>query len=100
MCLTYKSNLFRLSAMDIPTPPHKAALYRAAEMLGAQAGVSKRLGYEDRRNVSPWFTTDRFLPPEHCVSIEQATGGAVTRRDLRPNDWQAIWPELADKQAA
>lgn len=83
--------------MDISQPSHKAALYRAAEMLGGQAGVSKKLGYDDRRNVSPWFTTDRVLPPEHCVTIEQATGGAVTRKDLRPDDWEAIWPELADK---
>lgn len=32
--------------------------------------------------------------PANCVAIEQATNGAVTRRDLRPDDWQAIWPEL------
>jgi DNA-binding transcriptional regulator YdaS (Cro superfamily) len=30
-----------------------------------------------------------------CVSIEQATNGAVSRKDLRPNDWASIWPELA-----
>jgi hypothetical protein len=28
------------------------------------------------------------------VPIEQATAGQVTRRDLRPADWGAIWPEL------
>lgn len=33
--------------------------------------------------------------PELCVQIEQVTQGKVTRRDLR-EDWQAIWPELAD----
>jgi len=27
------------------------------------------------------------------VRIEGITGGAVTRRDLRPNDWHDIWPE-------
>lgn len=32
--------------------------------------------------------------PELCVSIERATDGAVTRRDLRPDDWDRIWPEL------
>jgi len=35
-----------------------------------------------------------------CVSIEQATNGAVTRQELRPDDWQDIWPELIDKEAA
>lgn len=32
--------------------------------------------------------------PELCVQIERATSGKVTRRDLRPDDWSAIWPEL------
>ena len=29
-----------------------------------------------------------------CVALERATSGAVTRRDLRPDDWWRIWPEL------
>jgi DNA-binding transcriptional regulator YdaS (Cro superfamily) len=29
-----------------------------------------------------------------CVAIEQATNGKVTRKDLRPDDWHLIWPEL------
>jgi DNA-binding transcriptional regulator YdaS (Cro superfamily) len=33
--------------------------------------------------------------PELCVQIEKATHGAVTRKELRPDDWRAIWPELA-----
>lgn len=36
----------------------------------------------------------RTCSPELAVSIEQATGGAVTRQELRPNDWMRIWPEL------
>lgn len=38
--------------------------------------------------------------PELCVSIERATEGAVTRRDLRPHDWDRIWPELIGAEAA
>ncbi len=34
--------------------------------------------------------------PERCVEIEKATDGAVTRKDLRPDDWERIWPELAE----
>ena len=30
-----------------------------------------------------------------CVLIEQASGGEVTRQELR-DDWQAIWPELTE----
>jgi DNA-binding transcriptional regulator YdaS (Cro superfamily) len=36
--------------------------------------------------------------PMRCVDIERATDGAVTRRELRPDDWQRIWPELVAKQ--
>lgn len=36
------------------------------------------------------------ISAERCVAIERATNGAVTRKDLRPNDWHLIWPELAD----
>lgn len=37
----------------------------------------------------------RGVPLEQCVPIERETNGAVTRKDLRPNDWHEIWPELA-----
>lgn len=30
-----------------------------------------------------------------CIAIEQATGGAITRADLRPEDWPLLWPEYA-----
>lgn len=34
----------------------------------------------------------------YCVAIEGVTDGKVTRRDLRPDDWQDIWPELAESE--
>lgn len=37
----------------------------------------------------------RIPGPVSCVRIEKVTNGAVTRRDLRPDDWERIWPELA-----
>jgi len=37
-----------------------------------------------------------FVPsPALAVRIEQATDANVTRKDLRPDDWREIWPELA-----
>lgn len=45
--------------------------------------------------VSDWLTGKRPVPLERCTAIEVATGGQVTRRDLRPADWHLIWPELA-----
>ncbi len=39
------------------------------------------------------------ISAERCVAIEQATEGQVTRKDLRPKDWEKIWPELAEQAA-
>lgn len=38
--------------------------------------------------------------PELASGIERATDGAVTRRDLRSDDWHLIWPELAKPKRA
>lgn len=40
----------------------------------------------------------RPVPITTCVLIEQATNGQVTRKDLRPDDWLQIWPELGDER--
>lgn len=99
--LTIGSNDIRLTGMNETMPTHAAALWRAAEMLGGQAGIAKKLGYADRRNVSPWFAEGaRYLPPQHCVTIERETFQAVRRWDLRPDDWHRIWPELVGAEGA
>jgi DNA-binding transcriptional regulator YdaS (Cro superfamily) len=46
--------------------------------------------------ISQWANESRPVPPERCVEIERATEGMVGRRDLRPADWQRIWPELVE----
>jgi DNA-binding transcriptional regulator YdaS (Cro superfamily) len=71
-------------------------LDQAALMLGGRAAMAELL------NVTPaaignWKT--RGAPIEQCPSIERITSGVVSRRVLRPNDWQIIWPELADTTA-
>lgn len=40
-----------------------------------------------------------LLNPKLCVRIEFESGGKVTRRMLRPDDWYEYWPELAEKVA-
>lgn len=32
---------------------------------------------------------------EIAARTESATGGVVTRKALRPDDWKQIWPELS-----
>ncbi|MGJ9420448.1 transcriptional regulator [Massilia sp. CMS3.1] len=44
--------------------------------------------------VNQWANRKRPVPPDRCVDIERATEGAVTRPELRPDDWHRIWPEL------
>lgn len=44
--------------------------------------------------ISNWRARGTTPDAAYCVAIERATNGAVTRRDLRPDDWQKIWPEL------
>lgn len=55
------------------------------------AGCGTSIGYL-RKAISK----GQLLGAALCVAIEQATAGAVTRKDLRPNDWAEIWPELID----
>lgn len=49
------------------------------------------------RNASYGFRT---LGPEICVNLERESDGALSRRDLRPDDWVRIWPELAPQNEA
>ncbi|MES2586976.1 MAG: YdaS family helix-turn-helix protein [Pseudomonadota bacterium] len=46
-------------------------------------------------DISRWASGKRPVPVHKVASIVDATNGAVTRKDLRPNDWMRIWPELA-----
>jgi len=46
--------------------------------------------------INHWLSGIRPIPIYRCADIERATGGQVTRRDLRPDDWARIWPELAN----
>ena len=48
--------------------------------------------------VAAWLSGRRPIPIGHMAAIERFTDGAVTRRDLRPDDAHLIWPELADSE--
>ena len=56
----------------------------------------------EKINVSTSFLSQMAsgaasISPARCVEIEQATCGIVSRRDIRPDDWHLIWPELKNK---
>lgn len=79
------------------------AIKQAVELLGSQLALAKALGVTPV-TVNQWVrpngaNSSRPVPPKQCVRIEVLTAGRVSRRDLRPDDWQDIWPELAIKEA-
>lgn len=61
------------------------------------AELRKQIGAKSDAQVRQWQHgyANRKPGPAYCRAIETATQGAVTRRDLRPDDWHRIWPELA-----
>lgn len=89
--------------MSLKPPPEKDALHKAARILGGQAAFASVLGYEDRRNVSPWFNTERRFPAEHCPAIERATrtkGEPVLCEELRPDvAWDVLRMQVGTEGA-
>lgn len=60
---------------------------------GSQRDLADKIGITPVL-ISQWANALRPVPPERCVEIERATDGEVSRKDLRPDDWHKIWPEL------
>lgn len=84
--------------MDIKSPTNPRSehlLDTAARLAGGRVALASLLGVSSAA-VGNWKIRGA-IPIEHCAAIEIATEGAVTRRDMRPDDWQKIWPELALK---
>jgi DNA-binding transcriptional regulator YdaS (Cro superfamily) len=65
--------------------------------VGAQTNLAKAIGVTPVL-ISQWANGRRKVPLDRCVQIEQATGGAVTCEDLRP-DKAEYWAYLRDGQA-
>jgi len=62
---------------------------------GYQASLAKLLGVSPQA-MYQWVRGVRPVPIEHCLTIERATGGLVTRGDLRPHDKHLIWADIAN----
>lgn len=46
------------------------------------------------------LTRRKVASPRLSVLLERESGGVVNRKELYPDTWPHIWPELADKKAA
>lgn len=66
---------------------------KSASEIAREVGVSPAMVYQWKRHLRP-------IPTEYGALLEKATGGAVSRRDIRPDDWHLIWPELAEKEGS
>lgn len=74
-------------------PPHVVALLRAAELAGGITKLALALNV-GQSVVSNWKTRATLIDAMYCVGIERLTQGEVGRKQLRPDDWADIWPEL------
>lgn len=68
----------------------------------SKAGISQS-DFARELDVPPaliyqWLRGLRPVAVKHCMKIEAKTGGEVSRRDLRPDDWHQIWPELSRRR--
>ena len=62
-----------------------AALEKAIEIVGGRRQLAEQLGCSSEA-VRQWL--DRRIPAERVLDIERATGGKVTRYELRPDLYQ------------
>lgn len=66
------------------------------DRLGGPTAVAKMLNVKPP-SVHAWRSGG--IPDDKLIRLapilERITGGEVSRRTLRPYDWQSIWPELA-----
>ena len=64
---------------------------------GNAAQLAKSLGV-GASYISQLASGHRRASAGTSSKIEEITKNQVTRQDLRPDDWQDIWPELAEKE--
>lgn len=60
------------------------ALARAIECIGGQAALARCLG-KKQAHVWGWLFRSGRVPATMAIPIEKATGGKITRHDLRPD---------------
>lgn len=67
--------------------------FKSASELARDLRVPPSMVYQYRKGI-------RSVPIKRCLEIERVTDGLVSRKDLRPNDWYEIWPELAVNESS
>ncbi|WP_175010360.1 transcriptional regulator [Burkholderia lata] len=67
----------------------------------SERGIAKKLAAF--LGVSPSYLSqmasgDSAISERRCVLIGRFSAGKLSRRELRPDDWQEIWPGLAQQK--
>ncbi|MBN9411358.1 MAG: helix-turn-helix domain-containing protein [Burkholderiales bacterium] len=80
-------------------PPHLREQILAAIGKGIVEGggpaAFARLMNVSTTTVTEWRDEKRAVPPARGARFERAANGVVGRRDLWPDTYAEIWPELA-----
>ena len=70
-----------------------SVLREYAETNGGLTEVAKSLGVS-KGLLWAWISRGQ-VPIDQCLFVSEKTG--IGRAELRPDDWDLIWPELAEK---
>ncbi len=62
---------------------------------GRQSELAKAIGAH-APDISRWAIGSRPVPFHFAPKIEVASLGEVSRKDLFPEDWHELWPELKE----
>lgn len=71
---------------------HAALAKRASVENGGPTALARKVGCSPSF-VSQWISGLRWIPKECAPAIERVS--TVTRKELFPDDWHVMWPELA-----
>ena len=63
-----------------------SAIHRAVDICGGPTKLSEVSGIS-LAAIHFWLAGDRTISPEFALKVETATGGKVTRGELRPDIW-------------
>lgn len=73
---------------------------KLSDYVKALPGEDARKGFAVRCGTTPGHMRNVMYGSKTCgvtlaVAIERETGNAVTRRELCPDKWAEVWPDLA-----